>query len=311
MLPVEKMAARVLYRQGLKPPYSLEDLVRKYGDVEYHLFPFEADGITAGIGGNSKPQILINTTITITRKKFTLAHELGHIIIPWHTGTIVSKIKYDLDAHMEYRKMETEANKFAAELLIPSLWAKNELHKFESYEEYLNYILDTTSVSRDAVLIKVFRVIEEPVICLQFDDDDGDVIDSYTTSTAPSAHISNIMEMDNFQTQYKIETFSLGDRNYRLLAFKEEVTEETDERSWRDILYVILSETGCQDLQQSINATLPTKFNSNKTKSINEICNAVLRHFDGKDKFSKVIAHPFFKQYVVKRVKELVLKYKT
>ena len=142
MTPVEKMAARVLARHRLQPPYDLDTLVKNYADIEEHHFPFDADGVTIGIGGDKKPQILINSSPPMTRKKFTLAHELGHIIIPWHTGTIVSHINPE-GANLEYREMESEANQFAAELLIPKGWLLNLQNNFTSAESFLKKIVHT------------------------------------------------------------------------------------------------------------------------------------------------------------------------
>jgi len=92
MAPEEKMAARVLARHSLTPPYDLMALACIYGDVEIIPFPIVADGVTVGIGGAERPQILVNSSAPETRRNFTLAHELGHIVIPWHTGTIVSHL---------------------------------------------------------------------------------------------------------------------------------------------------------------------------------------------------------------------------
>ncbi len=167
MNPVEKMAARVLSRHGLRPPYELESLVSEYGQIEYHSFPISADGITVGIGGETKPSILINTQLPVTRQKFTLAHELGHIIIPWHTGTIVSHIDSIL-ADLEYREMESEANQFASELLIPQSWILEIKEDFNSVEGFINRVLVDTGASRDAVLIKVFNVLDIPIVCAPY-----------------------------------------------------------------------------------------------------------------------------------------------
>ncbi|EPH6499615.1 ImmA/IrrE family metallo-endopeptidase [Vibrio cholerae] len=313
MTPVEKMAARVLSRHGVQPPYNLNELVEKYADIEEHHFPFDADGVTVGIGRDKKPQILINMSQPPTRKKFTLAHELGHIIIPWHTGTIVSHIN-PMGANFEYREMESEANQFAAELLIPRFWLLDLQKKFISVEHFLKKIITDTGASRDAVLIKFCNTIEIPIIFVEIDFH-GQIVKTYKTKSAPSG--ANISESNNvndvsFTTSSSEEMFNIGDRNYRAWVFNDAiVNEETDSRPWREVLTQLLDETNSHALRPRINAILPAQYQSNKQKSESEICSLIIRSYDVRGEFDAVVAHPLFSQYVIKRVKELIAKEKT
>jgi hypothetical protein len=58
------------------------------------------------------------------RTRFTLAHELGHVLLPWHFGnTFLCETSraalFDVPAEYNF---EPEANRFAAELLVPTSW---------------------------------------------------------------------------------------------------------------------------------------------------------------------------------------------
>lgn len=312
MVPVEKMAARLLNRHGLTPPYDLEALVLNYASVEFHYFPVDADGITIGIGGEEKPQILINLDSPDTRRKFTLAHELGHIIIPWHTGTIVSHLG-KIEANSEYRKMESEANQFAAELLLPSSWLIDKEGNFSSVEDLIKSILDDSGVSRDAALIKIFNTINLPIICAEVDSE-GLIIEYYRSKCSPS-NVSligrNVNEDKIFSTSASEERFELGDRSYKAWVFSTDKFTETDPRPWREVLNQILDETNSKNLLPSINAILPSKYNSNKDKSEAELCSLAFQAYDGRGRFDLVISHPLFPQYVIKRIRELIAKNKT
>ncbi len=306
------MAARLLNRHNLKPPFDLEALVANYASVEDYYFPFPADGITIGIGGENKPQILINSYAPETRRRFTLAHELGHIIIPWHTGTIVSHLDY-VDANVEYKEMESEANQFAAELLIPQDWLHHLSEEYSSLELFIRRVLEDTKVSRDAALIKIFNTVRTPAICAWIDST-GVLIKDFRTNTAPSAaslHGKNLFDQKIFSTASSEEVFSLGDRTYKSWIFDNTGIEEIDPRPWREVLNQILDETGRADLLSSINAVLPSKYNSNKNKSEQELCSLAIQAYDGRDKFSDIVIHPLFPQYVVKRIKELIDKNKS
>ncbi len=312
MVPVEKMAARLLTRHDLRPPYDLEALVLKYATVEQHHFPLDADGVTIGIGGEKKPQVLINSDSPETRRKFTLAHELGHIIIPWHTGTIVSH-PLKVEANEEYRRMELEANQFAAELLLPSSWIIEKESELASVEKLISSILDDSGASRDAALIKIFNTIELPIICAELDSE-GEIIDYYRSGSSPTS-VSligrKVDEESVFSTSKVEERFRLGDRTYQTWVFSCDEFTESDPRPWRHVLNQILEETNSKDLLPSINAILPSKYNSNKDKSESELCSLALQAYDGRGRFDTVIAHPLFSQYVIKRIKELVAKNKT
>jgi len=310
MLPVEKMAQKILRRHKILPPYNLQELVSIYGDISYYPFPIDADGITIGIGETKKPQILINSTKAEIRQRFTLAHELGHIIIPWHTGTIVSHCD-GMAGEFEYRTMESEANKFAAELLMPTDWLTSEFQSGKKFGDYVNSIIERSQVSRDAALIKIHSVIDVPLLTVRIDDLGNVSGNPFLSGSAPrSADLQgkNVFFSDIFSTSISSDVFTINDKLYKYWLFSSEHLEDKDGRDWREILSCILEETGCGDIQQSINAVLPAHFQKHKQKNIDEISSAVIRAYDGRERFARVVAHPLFKQYVIKRIKELKLK---
>ncbi|OUD15775.1 hypothetical protein TPSD3_03430 [Thioflexithrix psekupsensis] len=311
------MAMRLLRRRNLQPPFDLDALVADYASVEYLRFPhaLSADGITIGIGGKSKPQILINSSTPKTRRKFTLAHELGHIIIPWHTGTIISHtdcVNTNFE-YFEYREMELEANQFAAELLMPRDWIQKLNKECNSLAFLIRMVLNYTGVSRDAALIQIFKTINTPIVCAWVGDN-GELKQNYRTRTAPQTDSlcgKNLFESKSFVTATSEETFSLGDRIYKSWIFGKIEIIEVEPSAWRNILAQILNETGKQELLSSINAILPAKYSSNKDKSEQELCSLIMRAYDGRSKYDEIISHPLFPQYVMKRVKELRKKEKS
>ena len=64
------------------------------------------------------PVIIINREYSNDRKRFTLAHELGHIVMHLPEGIAIP----------DYRNVEKEANLFAAEFLMPEAEIKNALY---------------------------------------------------------------------------------------------------------------------------------------------------------------------------------------
>lgn len=306
LYPEEKMAVKLLARHKLTPPYDLLDLVSKYGDVEFVEFPMRADGVTVGIGQRDRPAILINSNTPQLRQNFTLAHELGHIIIPWHTGTIVSHETRKSDSY-EYGVMESEANRFAAELLMPSDWILESFNAISSFQEFVRYILEHSKASRDAALIKIFNVLPQSIVCARVDLD-GSLINAYRTTSAPfhnSLRELNLLGDDVFRAPHSRYQFSLGDYYYVAWVFERVTIEEVDQRPWRDLLNIILGETERRDRWGSINSILSAAYRKHEHKFESEICSGILQSFDGREELAEVIEHPLFQQFVIKRVRDL------
>lgn len=96
-------------------PVPLEALVDHLG---YELMEFEPDAEADAISGavsHKKKRIYLNADDSARRKVFTLAHEIGHIVL--HRDSA--------DEFVDYRKTnkrsqkEWEADNFAGELLMP------------------------------------------------------------------------------------------------------------------------------------------------------------------------------------------------
>ncbi|MDB5998981.1 MAG: hypothetical protein JWP52_680, partial [Rhizobacter sp.] len=241
------------------------------------------------------------------RQKFTLAHELGHVIIPWHIGTIVSSHEFDDSLDSEYSRLEAEANLFAAELLMPSRWITEIFEVARPFTDSVSLALRTSGVSRDALLIKLFRVIEHPVLCVQHGDG-GNILKRYATSSSPKGFSCDSVEGFDLRierSQATREVFALGDRHYVSWVFRPLVIGDVDPRSWREVFEEILRETGTLPYKQSANASLAAKYQRLKGKPVEEICAAIFNSFKANDMLIGIASHPLFPQYVIKRVNEL------
>lgn len=316
--PEEKLAARLIKKHSLKPPFDLLALVSSYADVEETQLPVVGDGISIGLGGSTTPLILINSEQVKTRKKFTLAHELGHVIIPWHTGTILSDDSNLLQSEYEYREMEIEANRFAAELLMPTEWIIDECKNIKTVEIFIKKIINDSGVSRDAALIKIFNVINNPIICIETDHLNS-IIKIYRPKKCVSPSfdfLDEYMNQDlvnnNISIPFKYEKFNLSNRVIHSWLFDQAEFSCADGREWRVILDEIVSLIHTDDskkLKLSINATLAAKYQSYKSLlGIQELCTNILMSFSGVDKFAGVYNNPVFKSYIYKRVVELLEK---
>lgn len=99
------------------PIVNLVEILERNGIIVYYFkdAPEKFDGITL-FSDKAQPIIYVNDSIPNDRKRFTIAHELGHLVLHIRTSQ-------DLD-----RDEETEANQFASEFLMPAIEIKNTLH---------------------------------------------------------------------------------------------------------------------------------------------------------------------------------------
>lgn len=107
----------------LKPDESVKNicsLLEKHGIIIYELdLNDKIDGVSF-ISDGGYPIIVINGTYSNDRKRFTIAHELGHILMHDERNFPISEFRTEKD-------IENEANVFASEFLMPENVIKNQL----------------------------------------------------------------------------------------------------------------------------------------------------------------------------------------
>jgi hypothetical protein len=158
--PEERMAARLVERLRLAPPIDVEELCRSLADLAFKQFPLEIDGVCLDLKMPGKrPKVWVSKNIPPVRRRFTLAHEIGHIIIPWHRGTIVDDIEAPRSKERgRYREMEAEANRFAAELLMPSAWVSGLAERSDHAAGLMHSLHEIAQVSFPAAFLKTAKL---------------------------------------------------------------------------------------------------------------------------------------------------------
>lgn len=123
---IQKRAKELLDHQGVTAaPVPIERVARGL-DAQLRFSPLD-DGLSGMVYVKaSRPIIGINALHHPNRQRFTLAHEIGHLVL--HRAAITKQIHVDTGFPMLMRnavsasgvdEMEIEANSFAAELLMP------------------------------------------------------------------------------------------------------------------------------------------------------------------------------------------------
>lgn len=117
----QRAAALITARLKLEPPVDVEAAAEGFADLEADAIPGDCDGMALNLsGGRDRPLILFDHRPVSVRKRFTIAHELGHVVLPWHVGSTICHP--ELGGGGSQEGIEREANRFAGELLLPTPW---------------------------------------------------------------------------------------------------------------------------------------------------------------------------------------------
>lgn len=155
-----KRAQRFFEVKNLELPVDIEKIIRQYADIEEDYIPFGGDAVCINLKG--RPLIVLNKYAVESRRRFTLAHELGHIQIPWHTGMLSCHTDADRDPDLsKFYQIEREANIFAAELLMPHYWLRDlvRIKKDLDIKELIDIICEQAQVSFSAALYNLINIL--------------------------------------------------------------------------------------------------------------------------------------------------------
>lgn len=139
---------RVQWKMGDSPITNLTDLLEDKGFMVLEVeAKQEVDGLSTFIDSIQQPVIVVNKAkqVIIERKRFTIAHELAHLILE-----IPAETKKDVE--------ERWCNRFAAAFLLPKTSVFNELgQKRKKILQYEMEVLKTEyGISVPAIVYRLF-----------------------------------------------------------------------------------------------------------------------------------------------------------
>jgi Zn-dependent peptidase ImmA (M78 family) len=157
-------AIRVHWGLGIDPIPNLSELLEERGVKVLSAELTDIDGLTATVrrkNGAPIPVIVVNKNAWSERKRFTLAHELGHMLVECAPGV----------------KAEDVANRFASAFLMPveALWREIGKHRtmisigellalkqlFGASIQAITYRCHELGIISDASYRRLFRVFNE------------------------------------------------------------------------------------------------------------------------------------------------------
>nr|DAX75371.1 MAG TPA: IrrE protein [Caudoviricetes sp.] len=110
---------REFFNVGSAPIENIVKLLEKHGVIVvfFKIDNEKFDGVTR-ITQKSQPVIFLNSQMPNDRKRFTIAHELGHLVMHLRTS---------LENEVEDDVKEMQANQFAAEFNLPAIEGRKTL----------------------------------------------------------------------------------------------------------------------------------------------------------------------------------------
>lgn len=175
--PEEVLAETFSSSLGLTVPVNVESIIEDFADIEFDDIPNSIEAVLVR-KKDARPLVVLSRSLQspmkFTRYRFTIAHELGHIIIPWQIATMLCHAQFSYHASdFAYKRIEAEANRFASELLVPSAWATDWLQrKGSTLAHRVLTLASTAKVSPDVALIAAARVCHADCMLLLLDKED-------------------------------------------------------------------------------------------------------------------------------------------
>lgn len=137
----DALAAEIIRQNpGMSVPVPLEDIASAAGILE--IKPLSSEGFEGMLISNpekSQGVVFVNQNRPRQRQRFTIGHELGHFLLPWHRNMQDGSVKFectteDMRAYGSTKSntrmdWEVQANEFSSEILMPRMLFKKHMKR--------------------------------------------------------------------------------------------------------------------------------------------------------------------------------------
>jgi Zn-dependent peptidase ImmA (M78 family) len=320
MLPEEKIAFRFSQLRKLRPPVNSESLVKEFAELEVSVLPEGYDAVYLDKSKkHPKPRVIITEDLSKTRRVFTLGHELGHILIPWHIGTHFCRIDADAQLVDELvKKIESQANRFAAELLMPHAWVNDCIKSKRTLKELVDAVKEA-NVSNHAACIRLLQTLPVGYTFVETNLEGLVRRAQGTIGTAVKLPVENSIlskgYLDNLAEDFvKIQSGNSIFFWWRLASKLEAPDTDNINQNASDILKKIVRETindktlGTKVIMQ-INGVIGAangSFQRNDRKG--DLFTILKQRFAYRTTYEKIVTHRLFDVFLQKRIEEISLR---
>ena len=165
-MPINKgavAAKNIINEFGIEDPkdFSVEELIYARDIIFEEKKILNSDGRI--VFGKSKTKISINSEMKYSgRRRFTLAHELGHFELHHNENTHLEDNPLTLD-YFKYGGQEYEANQFAVELLMPSAYFVSFTKGKQFSPDLLREIAEHFQTSLTSATFRYLEIGQHPI----------------------------------------------------------------------------------------------------------------------------------------------------
>jgi hypothetical protein len=323
MLPEEKVACRFSLRRSLRPPVDVESLVCESAELEEDALPSDFDAVFLDRSAkHPRPRVIVALDQPPARRVFTLAHELGHIVIPWHNGTHFCHV--DGEARLVddlTREVETQANRFAAELLMPAVWVKGLISQSGRNLSELFEAIRSAKVSYHAASIRLVQLL--PIGFLFVETDTSEVV--VRSSASPKTMIqlpqvgSTLQRVDIDSLAEETASFKSGSSKLIWWRLSSKITRPKatcEGESSSELLWRILTEAYCDNEEaekamMTINGVIGAANGTNLRNESMDLFTVLKQRLLARKGIAKLVAHKSFDEFLAKRAEELRLRHQS
>jgi Zn-dependent peptidase ImmA (M78 family) len=160
-IEAEYYASELRNELELSIPFDLVEVLGMLG-IEYRESPLDEGFDGAFIRADTLGIIVNNNIMYPTRKRFTIAHEIGHFYIPRHQSQQEFKCyKKNIDSFDAKNSLEYEADMFAAELLMPKEIFLKDIGKISPKISDIKLLSDKFETSLTSTAIRYVKNTDE------------------------------------------------------------------------------------------------------------------------------------------------------
>lgn len=307
MRPENRLAQALVDKFGMTPPIDVAYICQQFArlSIEPNL-PNGIDGLLIDRPGK-RPEVVVDAAIHLNRRRFTVAHELGHLAIPWQSGWRLC------DTHSaSIGDAESEANRFAASLLLPTRWLQERLAEVD---ESLS-AGDILEVARQAKVSPVTAMLQvsqylEGDRAFAYVDGSGRVTYSCTTPDANCV----VPRPGTVWSPHYSDSLVLTSADYgsnRLICYTFGLASPLEPSSacWREVQGLILDDWGLsgQDrtrMVQRINGIIGSANNRARERSHSALSDVLIVRLTRPD-LAPFVNHSLFKEFVARRATSIL-----
>jgi uncharacterized protein DUF955 len=320
--PPALLAESIVRKLNLSPPIDIESLARESAEVNEEPWPFDqCDAVVVGLL-QDRPSIFLRRGLRHRRRRFTLAHEYGHLKMAWHIGVIgcnpnsgqfeeglvePASNRNSVTAWWRLEEQEAEATRFASYFLMPDRRLRPLVAEMDMAQVITG--LDECDVSAAAALIRL-KAILQPGFCFATEDRE-----SIRLFSSPGTSLSAVEEGSQLRSlrraSYESGKGVIGGKVvhwYRLTDFSIEDPVQDDRNTTSLVRAAIAAVESDPDRQisiyRSINGIVGGSLSKDRAESVPQVLAILRQKFRGDIAYSSIAAQPDFDLYLRRKAEE-------